>query len=292
MLSSASFKSCLASFACILGLTSVASASSFSVATYAQAVAGSCVDGGVLPTTTGGSSASCTTLVGASADASALALSDGGHLAVLAGADAIWALGAGQPSAHAGATAIAVDGITVLNSGLFFFETFATGLSSVTPCGDSGNVNNEVQATFSIVTPNGTFGFGPTPQGYASCTTGALSDTLSMTLDLSAGAQLSWFAELDAAASVQADNVTPNVTSISDASHSMHIYLTPLTAGASYISDSGFDYSRPDTPSPTPEPSSLLMLGTGVLVLASKIRARLNFMRSTTASDPPNAVLR
>jgi hypothetical protein len=61
------------------------------------------------------------------------------------------------------------------------------------------------------------------------------------------------------------------------AANTFNVFLTPVSPGASYVTESGFDYSDPSeptppSPTPVPEPGTLTLLGAGVAVAAARAR--------------------
>ena len=59
-----------------------------------------------------------------------------------------------------------------------------------------------------------------------------------------------------------------------DANSTSLSFVDSLTPGVFVVSDSGHDYSTPNVPPAVPEPSSLLLLGTGISALAGVMRRK------------------
>jgi hypothetical protein len=77
--------------------------------------------------------------------------------------------------------------------------------------------------------------------------------------------------------SAAAARTGPQTTTASaDALHTLTFFFSPLTPGATVVSASGTDFVAPTDPQPVPEPSTILMLASGVVTVAySKWRKRI-----------------
>jgi hypothetical protein len=248
---------------------STAWASSITDLTYAQALIPgqgcASADGGVTPLPVDTSTANVSAC-GLSASAFAQTSALDGHLTALA-QGATSSSGVLNAQALAGASVRLDDTISITGAGMFLEQAFAVGNASTAPCIASGNINNEVLAGLSLrdAATNAVI-LDVSQTAYASCTSGDLAfQPVPDLLNLNVGDHLSLSAFVGANISLGGTS-----TGLADISHSLFFFLTPVTPGASYTTESGNNYAAPAV-SEVPEPASLLLMATG---LASCIRRR------------------
>lgn len=93
-------------------------------------------------------------------------------------------------------------------------------------------------------------------------------------LQVSVGARIALTGSLSIAAAAKGLNQEGESKASFDANSTTLSFVDSLTPGVFVVSDSGHDYSSPQSPTAVPEPSSLFLLSTGVSALAGVIRRK------------------
>lgn len=209
----------------------------------------------------------------ASAGASAKAFTEGNALKAVAEAfaSATWLRDSTShvtSTASATAEGFTTDWVLVDGSGRFEMTFLLDGATSST-CGPGSNA---------IITARSHLGSVLYDQSINECgTSNGVSKIV--TMNLAEGVRLGYSASLKAVASATASGsgAPGSEASVTERSHangsrSLYLFIKPLTPGASYISESGIDYTRRAN---VPEPAmfSLLTLA-GALVGVRRLRLR------------------
>ena len=169
----------------------------------------------------------------------------------------------GESQGGAFASAQASDTITITGGGLFRYDLGVDfGFSGTIDCGGNSG----------LVIANLSFGEASLVGSWTPCVA-IVPGTLSTSgvLSLGAGTILPWFGVLQAGANANASQSQGEHQGVTaDASHTGLFFLTPISDGAAYITESGLDYSA----SSVPEPGTLTTLGLGLPWLVRRSAAR------------------
>ena len=182
----------------------------------------------------------------------------------------------GESQAGAFASAQASDTITITGGGLFRYDLGVDfAFSGSIDCGGNSG----------LVIANLSFGGASVAGSWTPCVA-IVPPALSGVLSLGAGTVLPWFGVLQVGASANASQSQGEHQGVTaDAFHTGAFFLTPLSDGAAYITESGLDYSA----SSVPEPGTLTTLGLGLAWLvrqsAARARGRFNASAQPTRND-------
>jgi hypothetical protein len=154
-----------------------------------------------------------------------------------------------------------VDEFTITGSGLFELFYSVSGTLSVQDC-------QVGQASITASTHFGSIALPFYSAVACGSSTGPAQPAVplvsSQTISLVQSSVLVFGSTLGAAALTGATTDFPTTTASADASHTLSFFLTPLSAGASYSTASGLDYSAISSPALVPESSSVSLLGAGL----------------------------